>query len=169
METLISANLAYLAQAAELLDRIDDETFASPVASFYDSSVGGHLRHCLEHYQSFLAGLETGRIDYDDRKRDTAIETKTASAAAAIGDITERLRSLPAEPAQALEVKMDCGVDQIEWQPSSSGRELQFLVSHTVHHFAMIGGICQALGVAVDHGFGVAPSTLRHRATLQDA
>ncbi|NIP97468.1 MAG: hypothetical protein GWO24_30170, partial [Akkermansiaceae bacterium] len=47
------------------------------------------------------------------------------------------------------------------------GRELQFLVSHTVHHFAMIGGICRALGVALEDDFGVAPSTIRHRVQLE--
>ena len=62
---------------------------------------------------------------------------------------------------------MDCGGDEIEWQPSTTGRELQFLVSHTVHHFAMIGGICRALEVEMEENFGVAPSTLRHRAQLE--
>lgn len=167
MERLIRANLRYLKQAVALLDCMDDALFSRPVANFYGSSVGGHLRHCIEHYQSFLAGMGSGEVDYDDRKRDERLETSTTEAGAAVDGIAEALRKmLESESPVGLLVKMDCGGDEIEWQPSTMGRELQFLVSHTVHHFAMIGGICRALGVEVDDEFGVAPSTLRHRAGL---
>jgi hypothetical protein len=42
-------------------------------------------------------------------------------------------------------------------------RELEFLLSHTVHHYAIVAILCRLQGIAVDDGFGVAPSTLRHR------
>lgn len=164
MERLIRANLHYLRQAVALLDRSEDALYRRPVATFYGSSVGGHLRHCIEHYLSFLSGVDSGKVDYDDRKRDERLETRTRDAAAMIGEISDGLSALlDGEPPVGLLVKMDCGGDEIEWQPSTMGRELQFLVSHTVHHFAMIGGICRALGVDLDEDFGVAPSTLRHR------
>ncbi|MGC6565166.1 MAG: hypothetical protein ACON38_06080 [Akkermansiaceae bacterium] len=59
-------------------------------------------------------------------------------------------------------VNLDGGGEDEGFQPSTAGRELQFLLSHTVHHFAMIGGICKCLEVSLEEGFGVAPSTLRH-------
>ena len=165
MERLIRANLHFLKQAEALLDRMDDGQFSEPVASFYGSSVGGHLRHCLEHYLSFLGGMGSGKIDYDDRRRDVAMETVTSDATSVIGDIASRLEALlESDPPVGVLVKMDCGGDEIEWQPSTMGRELQFLVSHTVHHYAMIGGICSALNLELEEDFGVAPSTLRHRA-----
>ena len=46
------------------------------------------------------------------------------------------------------------------------GRELQFLVSHTVHHAAMIAASCRARGLPTADEYGVAPSTLRHRAAI---
>ena len=46
--------------------------------------------------------------------------------------------------------------------PSSLARELQFLTSHTIHHFAVIALILRAMDVEVDREFGVAPSTLRY-------
>jgi len=168
MERLIHANLHYLRQATLLLDRLGDACFAEPAASFYDSSIGGHLRHCLDHYQSFLGGMENGRIDYDARERDVLVETQPAAARERLGEVLRAMEALlESELPEGVQVKMDCGGDEIPWQPSTAGRELQFLVSHTVHHFAMIGGICQALGVRVDEGFGVAPSTLRHRVGLE--
>jgi len=168
MERLLRANIHYLNQAATLLDRLDDKLYSQPVDNFYGSSVGGHLRHCIEHYFSFLRGMESGRVDYDDRRRDERIETGTAEAAKALDKISSELGSLlEGGVPVGLLVKMDCGFEEIEWQPSTMGRELQFLVSHTVHHFAMIGGICRALEVALDDSFGVAPSTIRHRAQME--
>ena len=163
MDRLIRANLHHLKQASTLLDRIDDARFAEPAKCFYDSSIGGHLRHCIEHYQSFLDGLAGGKVDYDARERDVIMETQSEAALSRVGDVSARLEALLGTDLSApLEVKMDCGGDEIPWQASTAGRELQFLVSHTVHHFAMVGGICQSMGVNMDECFGVAPSTLRH-------
>ena len=128
MERLIRANLHYLKQAEALLDRLDDGQFSQPVTNFYGSSVGGHLRHCLEHYLSFLAGMGSGKVDYDDRPRDVAMETVTSEAVTVTHRITDQLEALLAsDPPVGILVKMDCGCDEIEWQPSTMGRELQFL------------------------------------------
>lgn len=166
MNKLIEANLHYLAQAERLLAQLDDQSFARPSPSFYNSTIGGHLRHCLDHYDSFLNGLPDAKVDYDERMRLPDLETETAKAAAKTKEIRERLTEAGQKPISiGLIVKMDCGNDNTDWQPSTLGRELQFLVSHTVHHFAMVGGICRELGIESEADFGVAPSTIRHRAT----
>lgn len=165
MISLINANLHYLAQTKRLLAQLDDEAFQHQSKAFYGSTVGGHVRHCLDHYDSFLNGLENGKVDYDQRMRLPALETETESAAAKTAEIHQKLEEVIKNPPPVgILVKMDCGVEDSEWQPSTLGRELQFLVSHTVHHFAMIGGICQELGVKPEADFGIAPSTIRHRA-----
>ena len=53
-----------------------------------------------------------------------------------------------------------------EWCPSSVRRELQFLLSHTVHHHALVKELLRARGRAIGADFGVAPSTLEHRGRL---
>ena len=68
--------------------------------------------------------------------------------------------------SQGLRVKMDCGSELADpWSQSSVLRELQFLISHTVHHFALIRMILLDQGVQTPAGFGVAPSTLKHEAS----
>ena len=167
MDSLIRANMTFLSQASDLLRRLDDDQFSQPCPGFYNSSVGGHLRHCLEHYESFLNGMDDARIDYDARPRDKDLEESTESALSVVSRIINHLETLEKDdPPVGVLVKMDCGAEEIEWQPSTLGRELQFLVSHTVHHFAMIGGICRELKVDLTEDFGVAPSTLRHRQTV---
>ena len=53
-----------------------------------------------------------------------------------------------------------------EWSTSSVRRELLFLLSHTVHHNALVKELLRARGHALADDFGVAPSTLEHRARL---
>ena len=96
--------------------------------------------------------------------RTVKLECETVSALVKTRKIQTELENLQlSEPLVSLLVKMDCGSAEADWQPSSLGREFQFLVSHTVHHFAMIGSICHDLGIPLDDDFGVAPSILRHR------
>jgi hypothetical protein len=40
------------------------------------------------------------------------------------------------------------------------GRELMFLSSHTVHHFALVAQYSKAAGVDLGHDFGKAPATV---------
>lgn len=167
MNALIEANLSYLDQAERLLGVLDDKAFTHQAAGFYHSTIGGHLRHCLDHYDSFINGLPDGKVDYDARMRLPQLESETASALAKAAEVRKALEGVVTNsPPVGLLVKMDCGLGENDWQPSTLGRELQFLVSHTVHHFAMIGGICRELGIEPEEGFGIAPSTLRHRTEL---
>jgi hypothetical protein len=49
-----------------------------------------------------------------------------------------------------------------DWSRSSLLRELQFLLSHTVHHYSLIALALRVQGFEPGVGFGVAPSTLNH-------
>ncbi len=169
MQSLIQANVNYLQQVCSLVKKLDDSLYVRKESMFYDSTVGGHLRHCLDHYEAFLKGVVDGKIDYDARDRDQGVECETRTAEERILTIISQLESLcEGEICADLLVKMDCGEvsNSVTWQPSSMGRELQFLISHTVHHFAMIRGICQNMGEELPLDFGMAPSTLRYRKSL---
>ena len=169
---LIKANLHYLRQAADLVDALEDGSYIRQEPMFYNSTVGGHLRHCLDHYESFTAGIDAGKIDYDARCRDRQVEHKTCAARKRIDRMSATLEQLEDTHLHTqVQVKVDCGCtdqgadlqEKELWQKSTIGRELQFLISHTVHHFAMIRGICQTGGHELAADFGYAPSTLRHR------
>jgi uncharacterized damage-inducible protein DinB len=45
---------------------------------------------------------------------------------------------------------------------TSIGRELAYVLSHTIHHNAIIGAMVKTLGGALPQRFGYAPSTIRH-------
>ena len=164
MENLISANIHLLDQAERLLTALEDQVYSDPNGNVFSSSLGQHVRHCFDHYSSFLRGLPLARIDYDHRVRDADLECSTSCALAEVARLREGLqKAASVSSTSSVEVKMDCGGGDQEWYRSTLGRELQFLVSHTVHHYAMINGMCRERGLSVEEGFGIAPSTLRHR------
>ncbi len=153
----------FLLQGVSLLERLGDAPYTSTVGRH--SPVGAQYRHVLEHYQCLLAGLDGGCVDYDARARDPLIERDRGHALRTTHDLLQTIASLPSDPDLSLEVQMDCGGGGTcpEWSRSSLGRELQFLASHTVHHYALIALLLEAQGEEVPTDFGVAPSTLTHQ------
>jgi uncharacterized damage-inducible protein DinB len=160
---LADDNIGYLQQGIDLLNSLDDATYTRATPSTYGNPLGGHLRHCLDHYTNFLAGLAAGQIDYDARQRDPKIESDRTFAVQKMKELVRELKALKAD--SPLQVKMDCGDESDEaswWSESTVRRELQFLVSHTVHHYALIKLILKFQGQDTGPAFGVAPSTLRY-------
>jgi uncharacterized damage-inducible protein DinB len=160
----VADNVALLRQGVALVARLGAQSFTGVSEHCPGGSVGAHVRHCLDFYVAFLDGVTEGRIDYDARERDAELETVPARALRVLEEIAARLHALRAADRDApLLVRGDGSAhDEGVWTRSSIGRELQFLVSHTIHHFALIGFLLRANGHAVDGLFGVAPSTARH-------
>ncbi|MDP0500605.1 MAG: hypothetical protein Q7P63_10945 [Verrucomicrobiota bacterium JB022] len=164
MTALTSDNIACLEQGRVLLRALPAGMYAQPCAQCFNSTMGGHLRHNTDHYECFLKGYRTGEIDYDARSRDTLIETDAEYAEGVLGRLAEGLAEVDeAMLDEPVRVKMDGGCSE-EWSHSSIRRELQFLLSHTIHHYALIVAIGQSFGFRdFPAKFGVAPSTLKHR------
>jgi len=165
---LWDANLAFLREALVVVDVLLDDDYARPLATCQNSSVGGHVRHCIEHYQALLDALEDGRVDYDARQRDSKIECDSQVAAQSLQEIFRQLQELAVSDLSLdhpLEVALtcgnECGTDR--WQSTTLGRELQFQASHMVHHFALVRVMCSELGHELSPSFGVASATLKHR------
>ena len=159
-----SDNVKYLRQGRALVEQLSPELFISTSELCPGGSVGAHFRHCLDFYNSFLDGIDAGKIDYNDRKRDPELETVPRRALDAFAKVVERLEGLAdLDASGALLVRGDGSArGEDDGSKSTVGRELQFLHSHTIHHFALIGFLLRAGGLDVDAAFGVAPSTLQH-------
>jgi hypothetical protein len=160
-------NVQWLCQALELLDRMGERCFSVVPKGLEPHRVSSHMRHIIEFYECFLAGLPSKRIDYDSRRRDQTIESSPSVAAARIRAIIEELQKNPSlEQDDLLLIRVEDAESFCLEDPfltSTVGRELMVLSSHTIHHFALIAMTLQAQGIAVDPAFGVAPSTLRFR------
>ena len=168
-DALIKTNIGWLRQALELLDRVDDSAFATSPKGMEPHRAGAHLRHIIEFYRAFLAGVASYHIDYDARRRDPEIECSRKAASDALRTIVRELSSCPALRFDAIVwVRIEdvpaTGISE-PYMESSIDRELQVLSSHTIHHFALIAMTLRLHGVEMPAGFGMAPSTLRYQAT----
>lgn len=165
--SVVRQNLYFLQQGRQLVESLGDDLYTTPAENRPRAAgVGPHLRHCLDFYTSFLRDLEGGRIDYDRRDRQSPIESDRNSAMAAIRQIENGMRRIqPEQVDRPLLVLHDPDPEEdhsTRWHPSTVARELRFLVSHTVHHYALIAMILRLQDYEPGEEFGVAPATLIH-------
>lgn len=162
---LFEENNAMLLSGVAVLAGLRLEVYACVDSRCLGGSIGGHVRHCVEFYRSFLTGLDTGFLDYDARARDPRLENDPNSACEVMRQ-TARWLSVAAsheDTDRSLNIVENHDGGEPVWSPSSVGRELRFLLSHTVHHYALIAILLRLRGIKTPEGFGIAPSTLRYR------
>jgi uncharacterized damage-inducible protein DinB len=156
----IQANLAVMRQGVTLFVRLGDERYAQRVPLCFNAAIGGHARHIIEHYQAFLTGLDEGEIDYENRARDPLVERSAERATGLLEAIGDRLdERAPALANRGLQLCSETAPGIAT--ASTVLRELEFLLSHTVHHYSLIAVMARLQGCEPDADFGVAPSTLK--------
>jgi hypothetical protein len=157
-EHLIRQNLALLAQAEALIEKLSHHLYTNnDNLPPFNCGVGMHIRHILDFYGAFLT-IRNGAIDYDRRGRSTDVETSRKAAVMAIHKVFQALEKI--DDVDLMVMSRNDSDDQEGFTRSTIGRELQFLASHTVHHYAMIAIILTIQSFSPPEGFGVAPSTL---------
>ena len=159
--SLLQTNVEALKEGATLLAAISAEQYTQGYKPAFHSTIGAHFRHVLEHYRCFLGQLPTTQFCYDDRERDQLLECDFDYAKQTIGELSQALSSLSDDV-----LNQSCHLlDQQASKPVSSSvhRELLFLQSHTMHHYAIIGAMARALGSKPESDFGVAIATRTHQ------
>lgn len=166
-EILIQSVIETLDQGETLLGGIDDTQYVAHVPVAFNASIGGHYRHCLDHFRSLLDAARVGDLNYDQRERGTLVETDRFAALNATRELRAAYLRLPANFTMrplAVTCKTSYAARDSQTAPSTVGREIMYAVAHAVHHYALIGIMAGLLEVKLPAGFGVAPSTLRHQA-----
>ncbi len=161
MNGLIQLNLHLITQVLSFTETLSEGVFSKPCKEVFSSTIGQHLRHCIEHYDAFIrAENSRGTLDYETRPRNPLIETNLDCAREQLKKIEKQL--IEVGSLEAMIYVIDTGAK--EPTTSSVSRELQYLISHTVHHFALISVIAGMNDQPLPENFGVAPSTLKYRA-----
>jgi hypothetical protein len=167
-DSLISAVEGVLLQGCALLQAAEGEAYARKDNGPHGASIGAHYRHVLDHFLCLLEGIESGEINYDQRRRSPELEGSSEAALLATDELIEKFRLLPTE---ALHLKccvtysVDYGVSDAQAVRSNVAREVMFCVGHAIHHFAILQMLCAARSISVPYEFGIAPSTLKHLET----
>jgi hypothetical protein len=139
----------------------------------------------LDFYQCFLDGIAPRSVDYNRRRRDSLLETDRLYARDMIVKTSAALRALSlAEDNTSLQLRTEDAANLMDtssrasgrdacapgiratdsqgWCKSSVLRELEFLQSHTVHHYSLVAMLLRSYDIEPDEEFGVASSTLKY-------
>lgn len=171
-EELIQSAIETLAQGEALLAQLSDADYTRKLPVAFNASIGGHYRHCLDHFRSLLDAAVDGDLNYDHRERGTLIENDRFAALNATRELREGCERLdPIFLNRPLNVtcKTSYATSGSQASPSTVGREIMYSVAHAVHHYALIGFMVGVMGLAMPPGFGIAPSTLKHQNDSQQA
>jgi len=163
---LIDSVIEVLNQGETLLEAVDNDQYVRKLPAAFNASIGGHYRHCLDHFRSLLDSAAAGDLNYDHRERGTLIEGDRFAALNATRALREGYAQL-AEGCLHRPLAVTCKTSYAESgsqvSPSTVGREIMYVVAHAVHHYALIGIMGGLMGLKIPAGFGVAPSTLKHQ------
>ena len=69
-----------LHQGELLLNSLRDGEYTRKLPTAFGSTVGGHYRHCLDHFRSLLDAASSGDLNYDHRERGTLVENDRFAA-----------------------------------------------------------------------------------------
>lgn len=161
----ISALQDVLAQLEIVLADLTDEQYRAAPVGVFSSSIGGHLRHCLDHAGALLGAIDSGFLDYDQRERGTPVENERGAALERLRHLQRAVQRVAERPlSQALEARLVVSADgQAVHVKTTLGREAVFVLSHTIHHNALIAGLLKSLGRPTPERFGHAPATLAYQ------
>ncbi|MCX2575610.1 hypothetical protein [Pedobacter sandarakinus] len=150
-----------LDQTEQAITNITDLQFSAGAALLGGATIGQHIRHIIEFYNELFLGYETGTINYDDRKRDHAVENDRQIAIAKIKHIKANVNRID----RPLHIKASLSSTEDVFQmPTTYFRELMYNLEHTVHHMALIRvGINLNCKISLPPDFGVAASTIKYR------
>ena len=169
---LVQSAVEVLRQGEALLASLEDEQYVRRLPVVFGSAIGGHYRHCLDHFECLLEGGAAVEVNYDHRRRDARIENSRLFALAETRRLKETCEKIP---PLALELPLQV-ISTVNYEggaasptASSFGRELMYAVAHAIHHYALLAVMCGLQGVRVPSGFGIAPSTLQHEAAQKEA
>jgi len=163
---IIDAALAILAQGEILLQELSPESYTQRVPLVFNACIGGHYRHCLDHFMSLLRGCDADEVDYDHRERDVRIESQQQFALVRTREIRAQLEQLPLAAIDA-SVRARCEVSYAHGDSrttgSTLGREMVYAIAHAIHHYALISVMARLMDASLPDHFGVAPSTVAHQ------
>ncbi len=165
-KNLLQTNIDALDEGAALLALLKPEHYTQGFKPAFHSTIGAHFRHVLEHYRCFIKQLNDDSICYDSRERDQLLECDFDYANRTISELKVSLVEL-----ESRDLDRVCQIsDQQASLPVATTiyRELLFLQSHTMHHYAIIGAMTRSFGAQPADDFGVAIATREHQKSCSE-
>ena len=155
----VQALQAQLRTLLAIVEDVQADVFRARVSQS-SGTVGEHVRHALDHARALLVLNEGDDLTYDTRLRGTAVETHADVAASEIERVCDELDDLGGAPDRPIRLHLIAEAGERPSQlVSTLGREVAFVIQHTIHHCALIALLLERRGIATPTRFGYAPST----------
>ena len=149
-------------QLTASVGQLTDEQYVHQCQTLTGATIGKHVRHVIELFQSLQNGYEHGIVNYDSRKRDIRIENEKQLALSLLNEIRADLNKKDKD--LSLETSYDEDSGEVVFIKTNYNREIVYNLEHAIHHMALIRiGINEVSSVKLPENFGVAPSTIRYR------
>ena len=149
-------------QLTASVGQLTDEQYVHQCQTLTGATIGKHVRHVIELFQSLQIGYEHGIVNYDSRKRDIRIENEKQLALSLLNEIRADLNKKDKD--LSLETSYDEDSGEVVFIKTNYNREIVYNLEHAIHHMALIRiGINEVSSVELPENFGVAPSTIRYR------
>ena len=148
-------------QCDQLMQLLTPETFIQSSPGL--SSIGAHMRHILDRFQCLFTGLQSNFVDYDDRERDPLIENNLDVASSALASLARCIDDLDMNVIRGKPITVRETVHHerpVIESSSTVDRELMGLITHSIHHIAIVALLAKPLGLELGGDFGKAPSTI---------
>lgn len=148
---------APIMDAQIILSSLSPDQYCAHAEGPFSSSIGQHMRHILDHYHALMLGYEAAHIDYNQRTRNSTVEVDPSLASEGWAQVQQWLESLK-EIDHSKSINVVTEHNQVI---STLGRELSFVSSHAVHHFAFIKQLAAMFKIDLPQNVGVAPATIK--------
>ena len=163
----VTALSALLVQLRDVIVGLPPSIYRAQPAARVSGSIGEHVRHCLDHVSALVAAMYGDELSYERRSRGTLVENERGVAADEISELLVRLErqtTVHLDRPVTLLALLDAKRPAVAIR-TTVGREITFVIHHTIHHCALIAVLLEWQGASVPEGFGLAPSTAKARAT----
>ncbi|XDD49285.1 hypothetical protein AB3N59_12800 [Leptospira sp. WS92.C1] len=152
-------------QLTDLLSIIEEQEYSKEATRIKDSSIGKHVRHCIEVLENLVIGLKTSDISYENRKRNPLYEISPLAARDKIFELLRLLETNDENQMVGLRYLLDPVSGKEGKTISNLKREFLYVQDHTIHHMAIIKiyAECFLQNVFLPEGFGIALSTLQYQ------
>jgi hypothetical protein len=162
-------HIEIIEQLADVLNQIESIIYTEPLSVLSGSSIGQHTRHVIEFYQCLLKGVKSGTVNYDNRERNTLLETDLYYSRITLNNIIREIDDI-----KNITAPLRLAVNYIQNEPiyveTNFVREMVYMVEHSIHHYAIIRIALRECfnNIKIPNNFGVAYSTIRYQEALAE-
>lgn len=145
-----------------VIQQLENEEYTIPLKILHENSIGRHLRHTLEIFESVVEANDTFCLNYDLRERNPIIENSLSDSILALKNLSLKIENLNFD--QKIRLTQNLNLSSVEIE-SCISREILYCLEHCTHHLMFIRiAIEQNFPhIIIPDDFGIALSTLKYR------